>query len=83
MFILRVKFNNTKGQPMVDNVHTFDDFKKLLLKIYKVEPDDFEVYEGKNITDEVKYQYTKVKEDQEVHDRRKLYEELRKEFENV
>ncbi|MCO6500253.1 MAG: hypothetical protein J5I47_07745 [Vicingus serpentipes] len=80
-YLLRTISNTKEGKFLADTWYEFEDYKKLLKKLITINPDEYQCFEAKEISNEV---YTDIKElieEEEKQRRRRVYEELKKEFE--
>lgn len=82
MYLLRTITNNKQGEFLTDHWYEFQHITSLIRKLKGIEPDDFQCYHAKEITDEVDEKMYQYYENLAKERRREEYEKLKKEFES-
>lgn len=83
MYLLRLIRNDEKtGKFIVDSWKSFAEYRDLLHHLVKSESQEFQAYEAKEITNEAFHEIELHYEKEEKEERRKIYEELKHEFES-
>ena len=80
MQILRTITSNSKGEFLGDNWHMFKTRKELMEMLSKLDPHDFQCFDATDISNEILYDLEKLEVIKEKEERRKLWEELNREF---
>lgn len=79
-YILRTASLNKKKEIIADNFYFFEDYDEMLEKLQGIQPDYFECFEYKEITDVVKTDVHQDLEEKIKAEKVKLYEKLKKEL---
>jgi hypothetical protein len=82
MYLLRAITNDKNGDFLTDHWYEFKHITSLVKKLKAIEPDDFQCYNAKEVTDEIDEKMYIYYEALAKEKRREQYEQLKKEFEN-
>lgn len=82
MYLLRTITNDSNGQFLADHWYEFKHLTSLVARLKNMEPDDFQCFNCKEITEEIDEKMFEYYEKLEKEKRREKYEELKREFEN-
>jgi hypothetical protein len=82
MYLLRTIVNDKEGVYISDNWYMIDSEEELIDKVNKIDPSEYQCFDSRDITDFIHIRAEEVAFEKERSKKRKIYEELKKEFEN-